>query len=277
MNITNATAQGNRPYQEDRFVVSDQAGGKLVAVMDGHGGAEVADRIAKALPALWRKHVVDIKPDGVGYMSVALYGTMVEVIGEVFGDIHALTSGMDAGSTISIVFIPDAKNEILVAILGDSPVIVFDTDGRVDVGPVHNARSNASELLAAQQRGAFFDGNYIYSKYSGHGIQMTRVMGDRDLTGIINREPEIYSRVVGPNSFVLIGSDGLFDPSHRDMQPQVEDIVAQILGGADAQALVDRALAVPTNDNVTAVLVRLGNKKQRKKKTEAVLDKAQAA
>jgi serine/threonine protein phosphatase PrpC len=262
MNISRATAQGQRRYQEDRSVVSSQEGGKLVAVMDGHSGAGVSHRLATMLPRVWRKRVSELKTLGLVHDWIPV------VIKSVFADLASATAYLDEGSTLSLVFIPTAANEhgdrvIHVAILGDSPVIIYDDiNDRVDVSPVHNARSNPTELLAAQARGAFFNGNYIFRGYGGPGIQMTRVLGDRELSDIVNREPEIYSRVIGSRGFVLIGSDGLFDPSNRNLTFEVEKVMTAIQAGADAEDLVQRALAIPENgDNVTAVLIRFERKK----------------
>jgi serine/threonine protein phosphatase PrpC len=253
MNISKATAKGLRGYQEDRFVVSSTKDGKLIAVMDGHGGESVSERIAKVLPAIWKKHIVS-----PASLFVAIKNT--------FRDINDLTKGMYPGSTFSLVFIPKPADVVYVAILGDSPVIVKEADGTINISPMHNARSNATELAAARARGAAFDGNYIFAHFSGGGIQMTRVMGDHELDSVVNREPEIYTCPIGPDSFVLVGSDGLFDPSNRNVEAEIPAVVEQIEKGASAQELVDRAIAAPTGDNVTAILVRCGNKKSRKKK-----------
>ena len=253
MNISKATAQGGRFSQEDRFVVSNIKDGKLIAVMDGHGGAEVSSRLAKMLPLIWRKHIV-------------FPASIFTAIQNTFKDLADLTSRMEAGSTMSLVFIPKPADVVYVAILGDSPVVVKDAEGRVEVSPMHNARSNAAELAAAQARGAFYYNGYIQAHFSGPGIQMTRVMGDSELGRIVSREPEVYTKQINADSFVLVGTDGLFDPSHRNPQPEIDAVTALIEAGADARGLVNRALAIPTGDNVTAILVRCGNKKSRRKK-----------
>jgi len=253
MNISKATAQGQRSYQEDRFVVANTKDGKLIAVFDGHGGASVSTRLSMALPRIWKKHVAFPMS-----LSMALENT--------FKDLNTLTSQMDEGSTASVVFIPNANNEVHVAILGDSPVIIQDIHGNLVISPMHNARSNPAELKAAQARGAFYSGGYICAHFSGHGIQMTRVFGDRDLSRIVNREPEVYSVPVNDNSFVIVGTDGLFDPSHQEITPEIMAVADLVKAGASAQTVVDRAVAVPTQDNVTAIIVRFGNKKSRRKK-----------
>jgi serine/threonine protein phosphatase PrpC len=259
MNISSATAQGERYYQEDRSVISKTKDGRLVAVMDGHGGYETAQRLASALASVWKKHVAD----PAGYETAIL---------NTFADLNTLTKDMGPGAVMSLVFIPNSADIVWVAVLGDAPVIVLTSDGLIDLSPQHNARSNKAELKAAQDRGAFYSGGYIFRSLSGNGIQMTRVFGDRELNSIVNRVPEVYSRVVNQHGFVLVGSDGLFDPSNLQTEAEVAKVVALIQAGAGAQELVDRACAVPTGDNVTAILIRIGNKKSRKKnvKTQRV-------
>lgn len=253
MNITKATAQGLRDYQEDRFVCSRTKDGLLAAVFDGHGGAGTSSRLANALPRVWKKHI-------------AFPASIVTAIQLVFRDLHALTSGMTEGSTVSLVFIPKAGDMAYVAILGDSPVIIKTAEGKVDVSPQHNARSNPAELAAARERGAIYYGGYISARYNGHGIQMTRVFGDCDLGQVVNREPEIYLRELNADSFVLVATDGLFDPSNEQTLATATVVSQQVLEGATAEELVTTAVDTPTGDNVTAILIRVGNKKARRKK-----------
>jgi len=257
MKITKATAQGQRPYQEDRFVAFRSASGTVVAVADGHGGTTVSDHVVKRLPTVWRRYAREISDP-------------MKLIKSVFHELDLQTAHCHEGSTLSLAYIPAAADTVHVGVLGDSPVIILAANGGLHIGPMHNARSNPTEREAAQKRGAFFDGGYIRAHWSGHGIQMTRVFGDTELSRVVNREPEVYSRAVGPDSFLLVGSDGLFDPSHKSVEAAVKSLVLAIAAGAMAQKLVDLALAVPTHDNVTAILVRFGNQKTRRKKTVAL-------
>ncbi|MGB7281579.1 MAG: hypothetical protein WBE13_04885, partial [Candidatus Acidiferrum sp.] len=173
---------------------------------------------------------------------------------------------MDDGSTVSLVFIPKSEDVVFVAILGDSPVLVYDANGDLRISPMHNARSNEAELKAAKARGAGFDGNYIFAHFSSGGIQMTRVLGDRELSSVVNREPEIYAVKVGSSSIVIVGTDGLFDPTHRNVAPEAT-IVAELVRDSrySAADIVRMAELKPTHDNVTAIVVRFGNKKSRRK------------
>jgi serine/threonine protein phosphatase PrpC len=165
---------------------------------------------------------------------------------------------MRAGSTASLVFIPKDESRVDVAVLGDSPVLVSRPDGSIWVSPEHNIRTNEAEADAAIKRGGFVHSGYLFASYDGDGLQMSRALGDYELDRVLSREPEVFSHVLGKDSWVLVCSDGAVDPGHGAAQANIDTIVRMIEDeDADAQDIVDRALAAKTGDNVTAILVRL--------------------
>jgi serine/threonine protein phosphatase PrpC len=242
--ITHASEKGRRSYQEDRYVVywmpTEGLQGYLLAVFDGHGGFEAADQCAKTLIEIWHTEAVDAPDTEI-------------VMRNVFACLHDETSCMGSGCAASIAFIPEHGEEVIVGILGDAPVLVKN-DG-IWTSPEHNVRSNPAEVIAATARGGFIEGGYLFSSFSGSGLQMSRALGDVNLDKVLSREPEIFRLPTKAGDWVLVASDGLFDPSHAT-HPSVS-IGALIDEGADARALVENALRVPTHDNVTAILVRL--------------------
>ena len=240
--ISYATDIGLRPYQEDRFVVcsdGEHPGIKLLmAVMDGHGGPEVSEFLSASL---------------LEYFLTKGGGSLRETIRLL----SEQTELMEAGSTLSVVVISKAdETTAYIAVIGDSPVIVRDKEGRIIMSPEHNVRSNAQERDASIDRGAIYEGGYIWDPFTGRGLQMSRALGDSALSKVLSREPEIYEVELGPESFIIIGSDGLFDPSHADTKNQMERLVQMVSGGADAQDLVNDALVRRTGDNVTAIVWR---------------------
>jgi len=244
MKITEAQAQGQRPYQEDRKVVyTDSMGGKMLAVFDGHGSHTTAGTVATALPELHEK--------------VSTVFHYPEALKFLFKELVSLTEDFESGTTASIVYIPNDHSKAYVAILGDSPVLILDKDLNLNVSPEHNVRTNYAELQAAQDRGAVFDGHYIRRGFSGLGLQMSRALGDAFLDGILNREPEVYTVELGPKSFVLLASDGLLDPSHKDTQEELKKLKYLIGYDASAKTLVNNRIERGAFDNVTAILVRM--------------------
>ena len=245
--ITHATAQGNRDYQEDRVIVAAVPGGTLLAVADGHGGAEVSEYLRVALVQTWL-YMADRNTDGD------------MLVKKVFASFNEDTRHQHAGSTLSLVFISDDGDHVSVAILGDSPVMIRSAGFGIPgpwIAPEHNARSNAVELAAAKARGAIYDGGYISSHYDGHGLQMTRAFGDVDLDSILSREPEIFSFLLEKPSWVLVASDGLIDPGHKISGLSYQAVADMLDAGSEAKDLVNRAVKMQTNDNASAIVWRL--------------------
>jgi len=242
--ISAATKKGQRSYQEDRYVVHETPDGRLLAVFDGHGGDRASEHCATLL-----HEVFDV------VRKTLLVVNFENLLREVFNVLNTETEGFVSGTTASIVFIPNSGKEAVVGILGDSPVLIQNRDGGLWLSPEHNVRTNAKEVEAAQARGGVVDGGYLFATFSGGGLQMSRALGDRELSRVLDRTPEVFRIPLGVNSFVLVASDGLFDPSHESCP--MEDIAKAIGDGADAAKLVDGAVRKPTFDNVTAILVKI--------------------
>jgi serine/threonine protein phosphatase PrpC len=236
MNITTATAKGARPYQEDTFINLQISQGTLLGVFDGHGGPEASEWMAKNFDLYFQYNQRNVE---VG-------------LRDTFDACAAALRGYEAGTTASVVFIPTDSTTVYTAVIGDSPIIIDTLDG-LWYGPDHNVRTNPKELEAATARGGYYSGGYICKGSSG--LQMGRALGDAYLALILSTEPEISK--LETRKFILIATDGLFDPAHHNFKEAAEGVLAQIELGANAQSLVDRAVALPTHDNVTAILVRL--------------------
>src|SRR5208337_742222 len=172
------------------------------------------------------------------------------------------TQDMHDGTTASIAFIPLSADVVYVAVLGDSPVIVKQADGSIWVAPEHNVRTNKAEAEAAKQRGGAVVGGYLVAHWDGPGLQMARALGDKALDKVLSRVPEISTQALGVGSFVLVCTDGALDPGHENAEAAAKSVVELIQSGGDAQAIVDRAVAVPTGDNVSALLVRVEAKNE---------------
>jgi len=241
--LTYYTAQGERSYQEDRYVVIEDKLGFLLAVIDGHRGAEVAEFCKNKISSGFL--------NAVRGRNKASFDTLSEMI----RILHNETKHMTAGSTISLVYIFTEELLALVSVLGDSPVVIRDNDGKLIVSPEHNVRTNEKEKESAIRRGAVYDTRgYIWNPEYTMGLQMSRALGNKDLDPFLNREPELYSVKLGPHSFVLLVSDGVVDPGHTNSEENIARLVAKIDQGADADDLVDDALDRRTGDNVTAIL-----------------------
>lgn len=244
---SSASHKGRRDYQEDRLFTATYEQGTLLAVFDGHGGDETSEICENELPGLFAD---EIGEDGAT-------NHVDEVLRTVIQKLNIMTQHLDPGSTLSLAFIPVDKPVVTCAVMGDSPILIKDKDGKVNIAPDHNVRTNPAEAEAAKARGGFISGGYLHQTFNGMGLQMARALGDAYLNKVLSRVPEIYSVEVGPQSWVLVASDGQFDPGHYEFKKSAQTISEMIDKGADAKALVHyAAVDYPTGDNVSAILVR---------------------
>jgi serine/threonine protein phosphatase PrpC len=144
---------------------------------------------------------------------------------------------------------------VYTAVLGDSPILI-KTETLVWSGPDHNVRTNPAEREAAEARGGYCDGAYLFRNMHSQGLQMARALGDSHLRGVISTEPEINEVPIVGSGFILVATDGLFDPAHRKFEESKRQVLALIKDGADAQFLVGDAIRRQTHDNATAILAR---------------------
>lgn len=239
--VTSSMIQGPREYQEDRHFYKRIEGPKfygwLLAVMDGHIGSSVAELCVKEIEGLFN-------------LSDANHTE--KALRDLVSALNLKTSNFYEGSTLSVACILESHNKVSVAVLGDSPVIVVDKNGKLHVSPEHNIRSNIEERKAAEKRGGVCSGGYLYTQNGDQGLQMSRALGDSYLEGVISRKPDIYT-IQNP-SWVLVASDGLIDPSHKDS----ENLYKKIKKYADKRARADDLMQWVTKrgpkDNVTAIV-----------------------
>lgn len=253
--ITWATHKGNRGHQEDRVYIHSDNDGTLLAIFDGHGGDEVSQFCANATRIAF--DTVAVNPS---------LPTIEDKLRGLFKYLALHTNSMSAGSTATIAFIPPLNNKIWVGVLGDSPVIVKIDKNQIWKGPEHNVRSNPEEARLAKMRGCTIYGGYMYAPrpayggLSAGGLQLSRAFGDADMGDAVLREPEIFELPLTESSFILLGSDGLLDPSHESSSnaSTVTNLI-ESRPNVEAQDLVNWAVSVPTNDNASAILVRMGD------------------
>jgi serine/threonine protein phosphatase PrpC len=250
--VSAASAQGERSHQEDRFVHQwidlpsiPKGIGWLLGVFDGHRGGRTADKASHEFIPLFSS------------MLDAHGGNVPAALRDTFASLNKMTRVHICGSTASVVFVPQDAESVYMAVLGDSPVAVLSSDGKVHVGPDHNVRTNSRERSAALARGGvFYEGYLEDSQLPGVGLQMARALGDADLDRVLSREPEIETFPLGGKGIVLVGSDGLLLPGAGSNQDQLARLLSMIHQGADAEVLIQDALRRQTGDNVTAIVWR---------------------
>ena len=241
--ITTATIQGLRSYQEDRFYYYTYPNGNtFIAVMDGHGGVDVAEYCK----SYFKKKIPfgNLGSNPNEYLRV--------LISELSSEIT--NSGLYAGTTLSIAYTDPSRQKVFIAVLGDSPIIIIN-DLVVDIGPDHNVRTNEAERQKAIERGGVFSYGYICDP-NGNGLQMSRALGDLKMGGIISHEPEQYEVGLNNDTVIIVASDGLIDPSHEKTKSQIDKVVEYARRGMGARAITSRMTSSGARDNVTVVVWR---------------------
>ncbi len=255
-----ASYHGGRKTQEDRFIDTriDLPGiphgqGRLMAVMDGHGGSDWTAELI-------RQNIAHIFTEVLRENSRLLPEAMKETVKELGEIVRQQISG----STLSMVYIPDDESRAYVGILGDSPVIISDDAGNVNVSPLHSSYTNAQERLEAIARGGklYFVEEDVDRKFprianikAGLHASALRDLGSAQWEGIFSNEPEVYAVPLGPESFVLLATDGIFENVSLDTKKlgaYLKDAI--IHKKADAKAIVYDAFFRGSDDNITAVL-----------------------
>ncbi len=243
--ISSDTHKGRRDYQEDRLFTLTGQEGTLLAIFDGHGGDGVSHLASEQLPAIWAD---EITAEGAT-PKAALVNSIQKL--------NVMTQHYEEGSTISLAFIPAKGDTVSCAVMGDSPIIIKDADGKINISPDHNVRTNYVEAEAAKARGGFVDQGYLFQSYDGMGLQMARALGDSHLNKVLSRVPETYEVKINKDSFIIAASDGCFDPGHYDFKKTAQTIVELVERGQEAKDLVHRAAVdYPTGDNVSCIVAR---------------------
>ena len=242
--VTSFTLQGPRDYQEDRYfckrIENSEFYGWLFAVMDGHRGSLVAELCMKEIDGLFK---------------LSNPNRSEEALQDLVSALNLKTLHCHEGSTFSAACILESHKKVSIAILGDSPVIVADKIGKLNVSPEHNVRSNPEERGAAEKRGGVYLDGYLYIQGGGsfdYGLQMSRTLGDLSLNSVLSREPDIYT--IQDPSWILVASDGLIDPSHEDSEIFLEEIKKYAQKHANADDLMQWAKKRGLNDNATALV-----------------------
>jgi serine/threonine protein phosphatase PrpC len=249
---------GARGYQEDRHIntvitLPDGNALTVLSVMDGHVGPECSDFLSRNFLDVIKSTIEST----FAFEQPLDWHTVLSATNTILAQ---MTDNFKEGSTMSAVVLPHNESKAYVSVIGDSPVLIRDAIGNLVISPEHNAISNPEERQRAIAKGAHFNGTHIIGldeRGEPHGLMLTRALGDAALSRFLSREPALYSVDLGPDSFVIVASDGLLDPGHGDIDEVAIHIADLVESGADAEILVSDALARDTFDNVTAIVQRV--------------------
>jgi serine/threonine protein phosphatase PrpC len=247
LNITYATEQNRRFDQEDRFLISKikLIDAHLIGVFDGHGGSWVSEFAAKHTPYIFRALTKKFP-----------YDTMESLMEKTVARLNEKTKFYHSGSTCALMLI--SANKVFVAILGDSNIIIGFKNNTHWISPVHNIRINHTEAdRACENEDAIIYHGYLCDAgrpWAG-GLQMSRSLGDCDLSRVLTRTPDIYSFDIEHIDWVLCCTDGVIDQSNLNLVALKEIYDSLNNKKTIASDILDIVNIHDTNDNATAILV----------------------
>ena len=241
--VSHAQAQGPREAQEDYlvhvpFTNSRGERGYLLGVMDGHGGGEVAKYCAETIPTLFDHEATDIWQE----------------LKNVVAQLDARTRLTRPGSTLSLAYVNETLSTVTTVVLGDSPIIVVDDKGTAHWSEEHNVRTNLHERKAAIMRGAIYLDGYIQVTEDGDGLQVSRALGDRTLSAILDRTPAVRNYCINSSSLIIVGSDGLLGPDHKDPDDEILRALLATATSGDAAAVLRWREEQELEDNTSVIM-----------------------
>lgn len=243
-----ATAQGLRPYQEDRWDVQVLSEGEIsyFAVFDGHGGAEASSFSQTRMVDLLTQ-ALDRVPEKT---PVILANMLIEACLVINEEI--LSQWPNAGTTATIAFI--MGNHLVVGTVGDSEAIL---GWRGESGffaerltPAANLDSDYFRNQVHQRGGRIIETDTL--RINGNGPNMASSLGCAGMQVSMSSEPMLsYTDLSKFEDIRLIlASDGVWG----DLTPQ-KAVEMAYTKGHTASKIVAEAYHHGSTDNITAIVV----------------------
>ncbi|XP_033124980.1 protein phosphatase 1L-like [Anneissia japonica] len=260
-NIGIYSIQGRRPHMEDRYDYADDSGKSGVmfyGVYDGHGGTFASEFAEKLLS---QTVLARLNRSKYSHATVNYSQVLIEEILSL--DEKLLTvakSNKDVAGSTAIVAIL-SEGELTVANVGDSRGVICDEHGSAIPMSYDHKPQLLQERRRIKKAGGFISFNGVWRVV---GILATsRALGDFPLKEhkYIVADPDIQTfnlNSVKPQ-FMILATDGLWDMFTNEEAVQfVKDRLDEPHLGA--KSLVLQAYYRGSFDNITVMVVRLGEK-----------------
>ena len=268
-----AMARGRRKTMEDVALVLPSRDGSTagVAVFDGHGGPEIAQRGAAELRG---RSLASRNAGSAGEVACQL-------LRELGASLRSDEAADTQGSTATLVIVDE--HQLGVAWLGDSDAVLCQqcpsnpaelaveklteahSPGRDDERQRIEAAGGSVKRLTR----TLDDGNdypygptRAYTAEGAGGIAVSRALGDLHLHPVVSAEPEASVRARDARDlFVLVASDGVWDvlPLAEACALVRERVAPSPLGwtAAACEALLAEAERRGSQDNLSAAVIDL--------------------
>lgn len=216
-----AQADGGKTPSEDRVLIKQlDAERQVLAVFDGHGGAQVAEKTEHFF-----REAFDTCPMNIQEITSWLREKFLELD-------NAVLRYKNVGSTVSIALV--TPTYIVGAYVGDSPIILFTPEGRI----IHSSVDHSPSLQRENRR--IRDTGGSVQTMEGdvprvNGIlAVSRAIGDHGLKPYVSGEPDIFAWARPEHAYLALMSDGMVESPYGKNVSR-KSVVRRILD-ADFQA-----------------------------------------
>lgn len=266
---------GWRPAMEDAHVVVMRENGAFFGIFDGHGGTQCSAYVAQRL-----NEVLDTK--GLPEDDEAVKELALQL------DKEYLDTNTPSGSTGTFVIVHPPKEggsqyQLRVGNIGDSRVLLGRADGTMVEGDgtdggltIDHKPDNADERKRIERTGGTVQ--EVMGVYRVNGdLAVSRAFGDAQYkqTGgpspedhPVTAAPEMFHHECGPTDFLVLVCDGISEsnfPNREVVKYAAEELQKSqanggaVNAGAAAAAVCKRALERGSKDNLSCMIVLLGN------------------
>jgi protein phosphatase 1L len=266
---------GGRRSMEDTFVDASIANGaySLYAVLDGHGGANVAAYCARALPQTVEAALTMRRrrfPPGS-----EPFEDMGKVLVSAIESLHSKLRGGEAGdadgvgTTLLAVVISreqPSRGRAWIANVGDCRCVLHDeVDGAVQLTRDHSADDERERSRISSAGGHVFSMIGDVPRVMGV-LAVARSLGDLELTPFVTHRPEVMTMDLAPDRYktLVVASDGIW--GHVSTEDAVGQLVWHGASKDNAQAatdLIGLARRRGSTDNITVMILDLSSGRAR--------------
>mmetsp|Transcript_11447 Transcript_11447/g.17313 ORF Transcript_11447/g.17313 Transcript_11447/m.17313 type:complete len:323 (-) Transcript_11447:25-993(-) len=269
--VGGAKLQGLRPHMEDEYVIHETPSFSLFGVFDGHGGYRTSHCAHNFFASFFANRFKNGETP-----SSAILNSFSDTE-EKYQALHPNNNGLEGSTAVVAVLLHPSEEEenegsrgsLLVANAGDSRFVLVQRDGkqRGKIFETKDHKPNDPEekervyRLGGHVKTYFYDVPRIFGPDGGGGLALSRALGDFYYGEMVPCTPDISLRPISPqDEYLILASDGVFDVLSS---AAAADLVwrAFLKDGVTAEdvskALIDKALALGSTDNVAAIVVRL--------------------
>lgn len=255
--------QGFRKDMEDAHIATTiDADHSIFAVFDGHCGDATAKYAEKHFVEMLAKSpewLTYLATQSADHLTYALTNCFIRLDSAMRNDSEILASGCTA---VVVVVTPKL---IVCANAGDSRAIMSQIGNKSSIALSYDHKpQNPAETARIKQNGGFVEQNRVNGL-----LAVSRALGDFDLKPnpqqpLVSCLPEfvVRSRSYEQDEFILVACDGLWDVySNDEAIDEIRKIYAE--GETDlrlvAEEMLDMSLNRGSNDNISAIVVKLSS------------------